>query len=77
MLAFRIFSGCHPLLEKLDVRGKQWELFKLAFLLLPKLSIAHHQLLVEIICCFFLIASKCNRRVRQSSREYSTHLSFL
>jgi len=54
MLAFRIFSGCHPLLEKLDVRGKQWALFKLTFSLLPKLNIAHHQLLVETISVVFL-----------------------
>lgn len=54
MLAFRIFSGCHPLLEELDVRRKQWALFKLTFLLLPKLNIAHHQLLVEIISVVFL-----------------------
>lgn len=54
VLAFRMFSGCHPLLEKLDVRGKQWTLFKLAFLLLSQFNIAHRQLLVKIISVVLL-----------------------
>lgn len=41
-------------LEKLDVRGKQWALFKLTFLSLSKFSIFHQQLLVELISVFFL-----------------------
>lgn len=76
MLAFRIFSGCHPLLEKLDVRGGNNGHYLSSHLYCFPNSI----LLIinwKLFLLFFLIASKCKWRVIQRSREYSTYLSFL